>query len=270
MKKLEEKNYYVYAHRRNDSGEIFYIGKGKGGRATSKSGRNKWWVNIVAKHGYSVEYLHAELTNDEACSIEIEVISKLRSEGVRLCNIFNGGESGNVGIKLSEEHKNLLRLAKIGRKQSAEHARKSAVAKKGKKQPRDAVEALISKKRKPVINSEGDVFISASHAARAMAERFKSKPSQGNISMVCRGERPLAYGLSWSYDTQSKPKKLNERSNIKKRIRCENGMVFDSVTEAAEWVRGWRGGSNIQPISSCARGETLTSYGYKWEYIGEV
>ena len=51
-----EKIFYVYVHKRNDNGSIFYVGKGKGYRSKSKSGRSKHWFNIVNKHGYTIEY----------------------------------------------------------------------------------------------------------------------------------------------------------------------------------------------------------------------
>lgn len=48
-------------------------------------------------------------------------------------------------------------------------------------------------KSKAVLRSDGIEFASASEAARSVSG------SQGNISMVCRGERKIAYGYGWSY-----------------------------------------------------------------------
>lgn len=48
-------------------------------------------------------------------------------------------------------------------------------------------------KSKPVVRSDGAAFSSASEAARSIGG------SQGNISMVCRGERSIAYGYGWAY-----------------------------------------------------------------------
>lgn len=49
------------------------------------------------------------------------------------------------------------------------------------------------KRSKKVKRSDGAIFDSAVSAAKAM------NGSQGNISMVCRNERKLAYGFSWCY-----------------------------------------------------------------------
>lgn len=52
---------------------------------------------------------------------------------------------------------------------------------------------VINRKSKSVVRSDGVIFDSASQAARFVGG------SQGNISMVCRGERKMAYGYSWTY-----------------------------------------------------------------------
>ena len=41
--------YYVYIHY-TASGKPFYVGKGKGNRYKTKSGRNQHWHNIVNKN----------------------------------------------------------------------------------------------------------------------------------------------------------------------------------------------------------------------------
>lgn len=46
----------------------------------------------------------------------------------------------------------------------------------------------------PTTNKVIAVYESARLAAKAIGNK-----SQGNISMVCRGERPLAYGFKWKY-----------------------------------------------------------------------
>lgn len=267
MQKSTERKFYVYLHRRKTDNAIFYVGKGSGCRATSRSGRNKWWRRVEEKHGYYPEIISSGLSNDEACELEIKTISDLRSMGVKICNIANGGESGLVGIPLSEDHRKILRERRLGSKQSPEHARKSAMAKVGKKQPREAVERMVEGKRKMVINSLGEVFGSATAAAVEMAKRYGGYPSQGNVSMACRGDRKEAYGLAWSYDVTKTPPAPTGITASMKRVRCSNGMEFKSSQDAMRWVKSWRGSANNQPITECARGESKSAYGFTWEYF---
>lgn len=266
MQELTEKKFYVYLHRRKTDDKVFYVGKGHSYRSTSRSGRNRWWRSVEAKHGYYAEILEGGLSNEEACALEVKTIADLRKSGIKLCNIANGGESGLVGIPISEEHKALLSILNTGRKQSPDHAKKSAMAKVGKKQPRKAVEAMVANKRKKVINSEGEIFSSATLAARTMSERLGVYPSQGNISMVCRGERSEAYGLAWSYDLSEVPEKPSGITASMKKIACSNGMEFHSTQEATRWVKSWRGSANNQCITACAREEKASAYGFTWRY----
>jgi hypothetical protein len=260
---MVNKKFYVYHHIRKDNGEIFYVGKGFGSRAASKSGRSKHWRNIVKKYGYEIIIAFSELTEDEAYEIEINEILRLRHSGVRICNVANGGNGGLAGTILSNDHKEKLRKAKVGKKQMPEHAMKSAMAKIGKKQPRSAVEKTREAISKKVINSTGEIFKSATDAARVLSERTGLNCSQGNISMACNGIRNEAYGFSWSYNIEVKP-------SLKKHlVACSNGMKFNSVTEAAKWVESWRGQCAPSGITNSIFGNH-NAYGYKWSYENVV
>ena len=68
---------YVYKHIRLDNNNVFYVGIGSDSsykRANSKSDRNKYWKNIVNKHGYIIEIYKNNISWDEACVIEKELI----------------------------------------------------------------------------------------------------------------------------------------------------------------------------------------------------
>jgi len=251
--------FYVYTHLRATDNSVFYVGKGKNGRAYSKSGRSDHWRNTVKKHGYIVSFVKTGITEIEAYELEESEIKRLRSINAKICNVANGGEGGLSGTILTDDHKNKLRKAKLGKKQMPEHAIKSAMAKVGKKQPREAVERTRKARSKKIINSDGEIFPSASEAARLLSERIGSRCSQGNISMVACGLRGEAYGFSWSYDTLSVPKL------VKKVIRCSNGMKFNSVVEAAKWVSSWRGSCAPSGITNSIFGGKK-SYGLIWTY----
>jgi len=260
--------FYVYLHVKKTNGDVFYVGKGKEGRDKSRSGRSAHWRNIVAKHDYEIIRIAEGLSEDDSYLLETDTILKMRTEGASICNIASGGNGGLSGTSLSKEHKEKLRKAKLGKRQLPDHARKSATAKIGKKQPRRAVDFVISKKMKPVINSSGEIFESTVSASKAVSKRLGIKASQGNISMCATGGRNNAYGLTWSYETSSVPKFRPTTSPSKKTV-CSNGMRFLSVKKAREWVISWRGSATHQSISDAARNGG-NAYGLGWEYKNEI
>lgn len=112
----ENKPYSVYRHLK-PCGEVFYIGiASTDKRPFEKIGRNKFWKKLVNKHpNYEVQILTTELTKEEACELEIILISwygrRDLGEG-SLVNLTDGGESTYGRVmedwqrnKLSEDRK---------------------------------------------------------------------------------------------------------------------------------------------------------------------
>lgn len=89
--------YYVYGHRRLDTGKIFYIGKGKGRRLTMKN-HSERWKHIVEKCGYSAEKLLVNLTETQAYKWEKLLIEEYRNGGFELANIQDGGEKFSASL----------------------------------------------------------------------------------------------------------------------------------------------------------------------------
>jgi hypothetical protein len=92
---MEDRRFYVYIHKRNDTGKVFYVGRGFNQRAYIKHHRNKYWHNIVNKLGYTVEIIIKNLTNEEANNEEIRFIKLYRAIGEAEANMTDGGEGGN-------------------------------------------------------------------------------------------------------------------------------------------------------------------------------
>jgi hypothetical protein len=123
--------YYVYQHRRTDTGEIFYVGKGKQSRCFTTSNRNQHWVNITNKTPYTIEVLYDNLTEDVAKLVEIGLITLYKSQGLNLCNITIGGD-GSSGLKHTLEARQVMSNKKRGRKLTDEHKSKIGQGNKGK------------------------------------------------------------------------------------------------------------------------------------------
>lgn len=86
--------YYTYAHVRPDTGNIFYVGKGKGGRARSVYDRNDHWHNVVNKNGgkFEIRILNWFKNEKDALESEIWQIAKLKPDGC-LVNKTPGGDA---------------------------------------------------------------------------------------------------------------------------------------------------------------------------------
>jgi hypothetical protein len=93
----DERRFYVYEHWRPDKDVCFYVGKGSDIRAYNMSNRKPHHKAIRKKltaMGLSIEIrIFANgLTEDEAFDVERFRISQLRSQGIKLSNLTDGGE----------------------------------------------------------------------------------------------------------------------------------------------------------------------------------
>lgn len=94
-----EKRFYVYAHFKPNSNECFYIGRGTKRRYKRKNGRSDYWNNIVNKYGgFEIIFLEENLTLKESNELEIYWISQMKTWGIDLCNLTDGGE-GTKGFE---------------------------------------------------------------------------------------------------------------------------------------------------------------------------
>lgn len=90
--------YYTYLHRRNDTGAVFYIGKGSGKRYLSNKRRNKHWCGIVDRHGFTGSIVAYWATEAEAFEHERFLIACFKDLDTELANKAEGGLGGCKGI----------------------------------------------------------------------------------------------------------------------------------------------------------------------------
>jgi group I intron endonuclease len=135
-------NFYIYQHKKADTNEIFYVGKGKGGRYKQIFGRNDYWQRVVNKHGFTTEIIKNGLDEELALFAEIECINVYKRRGIKLVNATDGGE-GSSGYKHTEQHKEKLKgnsygelswgLTFKGKKHTQESKEKMSYARIGNK-----------------------------------------------------------------------------------------------------------------------------------------
>jgi hypothetical protein len=146
-------NFYVYIHMRKTDDSIFYVGKGTRYRSTSKEGRNPHWHNIVAKNGFNAEIVERDLTCEEVCAAEINLIKDLRDQGIKLCNRTDGGE-GSTGFRHSEESKQKIAKLKTGVKYSSEANEKKRQALIGRPVSQKSIDVLIARNKTMILSEE--------------------------------------------------------------------------------------------------------------------
>jgi len=128
--------FYTYAHIRNDTGQIFYIGKGSGRRMYRKDARNSHWHNVVAKAGYKPILLSKWKTEKDAYEHEKFLIECFSGS---LVNQSLGGDGNDAkgglsfaGKKHTEQTKQKCRLIQLGKPKSEQSKKLNAEAHKRK------------------------------------------------------------------------------------------------------------------------------------------
>ena len=143
---MAKAKFYTYVHRKADTGEVFYVGKGSGNRATFFHQRSKYWGRVAKKHGVIVEFVAFFYEEQHALESEVSLISSYRLDGVKLANLTDGGEgtsgrmhtpeaiakmvAASTGKIPSQQSRKRMSAAKRGLVRSAEHRKNLSIATK--------------------------------------------------------------------------------------------------------------------------------------------
>jgi len=199
--------HYTYSHQTADTGKIFYIGKGIKYRYKEKKGRNSYWQNIVAKHGFTAEILSYWNTEQEALDHEILLIKCFRDMGYNLANLSSGGEKTNLGCvqPLKSNIQRSLKMKAIlsdplKKRVNADNLKAMRNNKEVQKRRIAKVIAYRKSTGKKVLCKEtNEIFCSTKAAELWLISIGKLKASQSAICMCCNGRRNIAYGYHWEY-----------------------------------------------------------------------
>jgi hypothetical protein len=151
---------YVYKHIRKDNGEIFYIGIGLSSdnnykRAYDYKNRNSFWYKIIKKTDFIVEIICDNLSWEDACKKEIELIKfygRRSNKTGTLCNLTEGGD----GFKKNHLNESKIKICNFFKNKTYEelHGKNSE---KEKNKRRDGVkkywDSLSDEVRKKISES---------------------------------------------------------------------------------------------------------------------
>jgi len=279
--------FYVYLHTRLDNGTVFYVGKGHNDRAWSKWSRNRRWTFISEKHGWIASIVQDGMSESDANLLEMWLISKLRYEGVDLCNVTDGGDgrSGpclelrkpvvcSNGMKFNSVNEAAIwagvsasKISSVinGRRLSSAGFAWWFEGDTPKEYLDPNVRTSIARS-KGIYRSDGVYFDSISKAA------IESGGFPANIIKCAKGVIQSAYGYSWAYDfIPDSPRKMTDiyTEKLGIPIQCvETNTIHPSAERAAEWVKTVGSiKATGTPISLVAKGKAKSAYGYTWSYL---
>lgn len=196
--------YTVYMHEHRVNGKK-YIG------ITSQDVYKRWsngknykhtsyFRNAIEKDGWDMfrhEVLYTDLTYEEACKIEAELIEKYKTNN-RLYgyNNSNGGEKGALGShhKLSDETKMKMSKSKTGKKWSAERRASSRTL--------QTLKEFNEKNKKKIVCLEtGEEYNSLREASDAtgISKACLSLNCNGHPQQSYAGKLPDGTKLHWRY-----------------------------------------------------------------------
>lgn len=248
------KTYCVYAHRKASTGEVFYIGKGGPQRAASKVGRSTRWHRTVAKHGLQIEIIKSDMPEPCAFTLEKALIHSIGRD--RLCNLTDGGE-GTSGRVASEAQR-----------------RKCSASNKGTKPAQASIDGSRIRNSRPVGTRCGLIFPSITAAAKVVSPH-NWRAGKAGVCAAAQGRFSQAYGYEWGYivngDPQflfvPKPKKIDRRPWKWRAVQNQDGLKFDSATDAVNWLRsiGYLKANTGAICRSAKFGVPM--YGMVWSYV---
>lgn len=189
--------YYTYAHFTKDNKKLFYIGKGKNRRAWQTSGRNRYWSNVVKKHGRIVKILAEWDTEEEAFEHEKFLIGCF--EG-KLVNLTDGGE-GTSGRKQSKEEKEKRSLKLKGVPFTEERKANISASLKGRKLSPEQAKKHREHLAKVRVKTEKKVKCLTSNIVYpSITEAGKiEKVDPASIVKACKGILKTAGKKEWQY-----------------------------------------------------------------------
>jgi hypothetical protein len=202
-----ERLYYVYIWYIVETNEVFYVGKGKGGRYKQVSGRNKFFRDMYTSHNCDVRKIYENLTESEAFQKEQETIKWYRENtDCRLTNQTDGGE-GSSGWVPPEEFK--IKQSKIHKAQWQDE------------DFREKMTAIRTDENGP----------------------YKSREFREKIAQLVQGNNNPNYGNYWTEEMKQHLSEIrktngfsaNENNPRATRIICiETGEVFDCIKFAMQ------------------------------------
>ena len=259
---MSDRKYVVYKHTNKVNGKV-YIGitydinkRWKCDGCAYKQNKHFW--NAIQKYGwdgFEHEIVYSDLSHEDACAIEMMLISELNATNPK--NGYNKSPGGAYPLikHCGKEH------PMFGKHHSEESKRKMSEAKCGDKHPCYGKHLSEDTKRKiGEANSKHRLTDEQKEHLRQI--NLGKKQSQSTIEKRSKS----MMGHSVSEETRKKISNSKEKKPVMQ-MSLDNIVIaiFDSVSAAAA-------SSNLATtqISKCCKGILKTTGGFKWQYVNNL
>ena len=178
-------NVEVYAHYRNDTNTIFYVGLGKHKRSNSRRSRSQHWHNIVNKHGYRIDIIHEKLTYELAGQVEMHLIEFYGRKDFGLCHLVNrtdggAGVSGIIRVASQETRYKMRTSLKISQNKP-EFKEKISKIHKGKSLSVETRNLISIAGTNRIVSQETRDKISKLHTGSKRSDNTKDKMREASL-----------------------------------------------------------------------------------------
>jgi hypothetical protein len=242
------KDFYVYLHRKATTGEVFYVGKGCGGRAWTRKNRNPFWHKVVAKHGIVVEIIVDGLQEWAALEFESGYIALYGRRNTGYGTLINLTDGGDNPPHTPES----IAAGALKRKQNPEHQARLRLRLAEMHKSKEWLEQFKAMTQKRTASESWKINLKRALEKRTQDEKWRKSVKQARSIQAQNPEWIDAV-----------------RKACNKPVQCvETGTVFSSGAEAAKWI-----GADSSPktvangISRACRNHGATSYGYHWRFM---
>lgn len=261
------KRFYVYAHFEQDTGRLFYIGKGTGRRLRTSSGRNKHWHSVSKAHGFHPVMIVGGLSERDAFDIEAALVSLYPAGSLAT---YTAGGGGTSGFRHSQAARRKMSLDRLGRQHSPSARAKMSKTIRESPELIEARRAAFSGESNPA-KSEGvrqasrhrmmtnnPMFDPVIRKKAGRPGRVTGVETKAKISTALKGRKrgpmpaSVAAALQAVRETRMRP------------VKTGCGLLFGSTAEAARST-GVRQGN----IVNCCAGRAKSAGGYVWSYTDE-
>ena len=211
------KKFYVYYHKNPENNQVQYVGKGQGRRAYSLNKRGNVhlnWISLLAQKSLKpvieiVEYFDNE---NDALNKEVQLIKYYKDLGIQLLNISEGGSPG-AGL--------------TGSKNGAYGKKRLDLIKRNK-----------ANKGKTILEIYGEKRATEIRKTLSKATTGENNPMYGKSGETApcfgrNGELHPMYGKKHKKESKLKIS-ASLRENRGTKILCSNGIIYASLTQAAE------------------------------------